>query len=82
MQEKSLGKVIKSSITLKHISHIVIVLPPFINHFFNVCISYRVGPVRGYEQEPEQEVLVDPQAPSFKETSLGSYRPCLRVFSL
>jgi hypothetical protein len=43
-------------------SRTVIILPPFINHFLNLCISYHVGHVGGFEQEPEQEELADPQA--------------------
>jgi hypothetical protein len=61
-------------------SCVVIALPPFANHFLNMCISYRVGPVGGFEQELEQEELMDLQAPSFEETNPGAYRPCLRVF--
>jgi hypothetical protein len=32
-------------------------------------ISYHVWVVGGYEQEQEQEVLVDPQVLSFEETN-------------
>jgi hypothetical protein len=43
---------------------------PLLITFLNVCISYCVGPVVCYKQEPE--VLVDPQASSFEETNPGS----------
>jgi hypothetical protein len=33
---------------------------PSLIALLNVCVSYRVGPVGGYEQETKQEVLVDP----------------------
>jgi hypothetical protein len=77
MKEILQTKLIKSSITLKLRSRVVIILPlhpppPSLISFLNVCISYRVGTVGGYEQEPEQEVLTDPQAPSFEETNPGS----------
>jgi hypothetical protein len=57
------------------------VLPLFINHFFNMCISYRVVPVGGYKQEPEQEVLVDLQTPRLtpvpSKASQVHIDPCL-----
>jgi hypothetical protein len=39
-----------------------------------LCLSYRVGPVGGFEQELEleQEELADPQAPSFEGTNPSS----------
>jgi hypothetical protein len=49
-------------------SHAVIALPHIVNHFLNLCISYCIGPVGGFEQEE----LVDLQAPSFEETNPGS----------
>jgi hypothetical protein len=42
-------------------------LPSLIT-FLSVCILYCVESVGGYEQE----VLADPQPPSFKETNPGS----------
>jgi hypothetical protein len=44
-------------------------------------ISYRVGPVGGYEQESKQEVLSDPQAQSFEETNPGSQQGKPRFIS-
>ena len=81
MKEILQTKVIKSSITLKLRSRVVLsCLPPLITFLF-VCISYRVGPIGDYEQEPEQEVLADPQAPSFEETNPGSQQGKPRFIS-
>jgi hypothetical protein len=66
MKEILQRKVIKSSRTLKLRSRAIFILPPSLITSLNVCISYRVGSIGGYKQE--QEVLADPQAPSFKET--------------
>jgi hypothetical protein len=55
---------------------------PFLIALLNMCISYHVVPVGGYEQELEQEEVADSQVPSFEETNPGSYWPCLRVFDL
>jgi hypothetical protein len=38
---------------------------PLLSIFLNVCLSYNVGPIGGFEQEE----LADPQAPSFNETN-------------
>jgi hypothetical protein len=46
---------------------------PFLIALLNMCISYHVVPVGGYEQELEQEEVADSQAPSFEETNPGSY---------
>jgi hypothetical protein len=64
-------------------------LPSLIT-FLNVCILYRVGPVGGYEQEPELEVLVNPQSPSFAvkqapvhiDLGLGLYNCLCVIFDL
>jgi hypothetical protein len=80
---------IKSSITQNPEVVLLLSCFPSLITFLIVCISYRVEPIGGYEQEPEQEVLADPQVASFEETNPSSqqgnpnsYRPCLWVFYL